>query len=97
MSTYVRRSLRFPPDEGEVAWIDPSVHDDKRDFKPVAAALVTDEALNGCGLITLGRDWLREGVQCMVRVGDLAPLAAEVRWVKGLGDGVLKIGVVFLE
>ncbi len=97
MSTGVRRALRFPPDEGAVAWIDPSVHEDKDDFKPTVAALVTDEALNGCGLITLVHDWLREGTECMVMVGNLAPLRAEIRWVKDLDDSVLKIGVVFLE
>ncbi len=97
MSTGVRRSLRFPPDEGAVAWLDPSVHEDNRDFKPTIAALVTDEALKGCGLITLVHDWLREGAECMVQVGDLAPLRAQIRWVKDLNDNVLKIGVVFLE
>jgi hypothetical protein len=97
MSNGVRRSLRFPPDEGAVAWIDPSVHEDKHAFKPTVAALVIDEALNGCGLITLAQDWLREGAECMVRVGQLAPLRAEIRWVKDLNDDVLKIGVVFLE
>ena len=97
MSTGVRRSLRFPPDEGAVAWLDPSVHEDKRNFKPMIAALVTDEALKGCGLVTLVHDWLREGVECMVQVGELAPLRAQIRWVKDLNDNVLKIGVVFLE
>jgi hypothetical protein len=97
MATGVRKSLRFPPDEGAVAWIDLSVCEDKRDFKPSIPALVTDEALTGCGLITLFQEDLRVATECMVQVGDLAPLKAQIRWIKDLSDNVLKVGVVFLE
>jgi hypothetical protein len=93
----VRRHLRFPPDEGAVAWIDPRPHTERKDFKPTVAALVTDEALAGCGLVILSRDRLSEGAELMVRVTDLVPLRAQVRWVRDLGDGVVKLGVEFLE
>jgi hypothetical protein len=92
-----RRSRRFPPDEGTIAWIDPRVHDDKRHFKPTIAALVTDEALHGCGIVTLSRDQIGPDAECMIRVGDLAPLRSQIRWVKHLGPDVRKVGVMFLE
>jgi hypothetical protein len=92
-----RRSLRFPPDEGTIAWIDPSVQDDKRNFKPTIAALVTDEALHGCGIVTLSRDQIDPDAECMIRVGDLAPLRSQIRWVKDLGAHARKVGVMFLE
>lgn len=92
-----RQFLRFPPDEGAVAWIDPEVREEKIEFKPTLAALVVDEALVGCGLVTIGRDWLAEGRKIMVRVENLAPLRGEIRWVRDLGLGVVRLGVVFLE
>jgi hypothetical protein len=92
-----RKSRRFPPDEGTLAWIDPNVHDDKRHFKPTIAALVTDEALHGCGMITLSRDPIGPDAECMIRVGDLAPLRSQIRWVKDLSGDARKVGVMFLE
>jgi hypothetical protein len=97
MSDDSRKSRRFPPDEGAMAWIDPSAPDDRRDFKPTIPALVTDEALYGCGIVILFDDRLSENAECMVQVGNLAPLRAQIRWVKGLHNDVQKLGLMFLE
>jgi hypothetical protein len=97
MRNAARKSRRFPPDEGTIAWIDPSVYDDKRNFNPTIAALVTDEALHGCGIVTLSRDEIDPDAECMIPVGDLAPLRSQIRWVKDLDPGVRKVGVMFLE
>jgi hypothetical protein len=97
MHNDARRSRRFPPDEGTIAWIDPSVPDDKRHFKPTIAALVTDEAWRGCGMVTLSQAQLALDAQCMVRVGNLAPLRSQIRWVKELSADVRRVGVMFLE
>ena len=97
MERQARQTLRFPPDEGAVAWIDPNAHADRYNFKPTLAALVTDEALIGCGLVALSQDWLREGAEFTVRVGNLAPIKAQVRWKRDLGEGVVRLGVAFLE
>ena len=92
-----RQGMRYLPNEGAVAWLDPSVYEDKRHFTPVLSALIVNEALTGCGLIALHQDWLKEGMVCMVRVDRLGPLTAEIRWIRELGEGVSKIGVEFLE
>ena len=97
MEQIVRQGLRFPPDDGAVAWIDPSVYEDRRDFKPAYAALIVNEALLGCGLVTLQQDWLRVGMVCMVKLEHLAPVKSEIRWVRDLGDGIIKIGMAFLD
>jgi hypothetical protein len=97
MDRPVRRHLRFPPDEGAVAWIDPRTDMDGKDFHATFAALVTDEGLEGCGLVALARDRMGEGVSLRVQVKDLAPLRAQVRWVRELGLGVVKLGVEFLD
>jgi len=97
MEEGIRKALRFPPDEGTLAWIDPDYHEDKQLFKPQIPALVIDEALDGCGLVVLYHERLSEHAKCMIRVGNLDPLAAQVRWIKDLDEEVLKIGVMFLE
>jgi hypothetical protein len=51
----LRQGMRFPPDDGAVAWIDPAVYEDRRDFKPLFAALIVNEVLAGCGLLLLLR------------------------------------------
>jgi hypothetical protein len=93
----LRETRRFPPDQGTMAWIDTAVREDKRDFKPTIAALVTDEALNGCGMVALAHDRFREEAECMVQVGDLAPLRSQIRWIRVLNHAVLRMGVRFLE
>lgn len=97
MGHHVRQGTRFPPDDGAVAWIDPRVYENKRDFKPAFAALVVNEALAGCALVTLRQHWLKDGMVFMVKVERLAPLKAQIRWVRDLGEGVVKLGVAFLE
>jgi hypothetical protein len=97
MYSELRESRRFPPDEGTLAWIDTEVHEDKRAFRPTIAALVTDEALHGCGMVALAHDRFRDEAECMVQVGDLAPLRSQIRWIKNLNHDVLRIGVRFLE
>jgi len=97
MNYDARRSRRFPPDEGTIAWIDPKAPDDKRHFKPTIAALVTDEALRGCGIVTLSQAPLDPETECMIRVGDLPPLRSQIRWVKEVSADVRRAGVMFLE
>ena len=70
---------------------------DKRYFKPTIAALVTDEALRGCGIVTLSGAPLGPDTECMVRVGNLPPLRSQIRWVKELTAEVRRAGVMFLE
>ena len=97
MNNDARKSRRFPPDEGTIAWIDPRVPADGRHFKPTIAALVTDEASRGCGIVTLSGAPLGPDAECMVRVGNLPPLRSQIRWVKELSAEVRRAGVMFLE
>ena len=92
-----RRSRRFPPGEGSIAWIDPRVHDDERNFKPTIPALVTDESLRGCGIVVLSGDDMCQGAEGMIRVGDLPPLRFQVSWVKNFGATAQMVGLMFLE
>ena len=88
-----RRNTRFTPEENTVAWlsIDPS------SFQKDMIALVDSESHSGCG-ITLNKDLsLEVGFRCMVKVGELSPMKAEVRWVKNFDNSLYRLGLHYLE
>lgn len=67
-------------------------------FDPSALAMVVDEAFGGAGLVLLQSGaGLRKGDRCRVRVGELGPLLAEVRWREELGTRLARCGLQFLE
>lgn len=92
-----RRSLRFQPDEGNIAEIDPEAKDNKNNFKARIRALIVDEALEGCCLVLTHNRLLQVGDICLVKVGMLDPLISEVRWIRDLDEEIQKIGIMYLE
>lgn len=97
MEYTTRKSIRFAPDEGAIAWLDREVREDWQDFNPLLAALVADESHTGCGLVVLSREWLQEDMDCMIQIGGATPLTAHVRWIRDLGEGVVKVGLKFVD
>lgn len=90
-----RKSVRFKPDLGTFAWIDTGAF--TQTFKPEVVALVTEESSKGCRLLTFSDNEFEEGLRMKVKLGELAPLLSEVRWVKQLEEDVYHIGVMYLE
>ena len=94
-----RRYLRFTSDDVGVAMIhftDRAPEDIQ--FEPDTACLVVEEAYGGCQLVVLGeagRGNFRDGTPCLVRVNNIGPIRAAVRWTKALGDGVIKLGLEY--
>lgn len=96
-----RRHMRFPPDDIEIARIQFTDADpDPSTFRTDMAGLVIEEAYGGAGVVALshgGPADIAEGTRCHVRVGNLGPLKAEVRWVKRLDEDVAKLGIEYLD
>lgn len=92
-----RRSLRFAPDENNIAEIDASEAQDKDDFQAQVHGLIVDEARDGCCLVLTNNQTLQEGDLCLVKIGRLDPINSEVRWIRELDDEVQKIGLMYLE
>lgn len=96
-----RRYLRFPPPEWEIALIqcsDAPLSEDE--FKPEIAGLVMEESRAGCGLVVLQRlleGRLVDGDRCMVKVARLGIILAEVRWIRPIDDGVVRVGLHYLD
>jgi len=92
-----RRKLRFPPDAGTIAWIDPVLRKTPEEFVPTVPALVIDESGDGCGVTVLYNPHVSEGARLTVQVGELLPVGCEVRWIKDLDEDVLKVGLRYLD
>jgi hypothetical protein len=91
-----RRHLRFKPDLLEYALV--AVDADVPIFKADLMALIIDESpIFGCSIVAYEHPGLVVGKDCMVKVGDLAPLQARVSWKKPSEPGLIRIGLEFLE
>lgn len=90
-----RRWTRFHPDvmtEGSV-----DIRAKKGKYSPTHRALVLDEAFKGCGLVVVGPFPLTVGDTLWVKVGQMDPMEAEIRWMEKLEDRIFKLGIFFLE
>ena len=60
-------------------------------------ALVTTEAYGGCGVVVnADEDW-KPGLKCLVEIGKLSPLVAEVAWVRPIDEEIVRVGFRYLE
>lgn len=91
-----RKHIRFKPDPMAYAEIDGDAGG--HPFKPQTVGLIVNESpMGGCSIITLDYINLNVGDHCRVKVGELAPLLAEVVWKRLMDDHVIRFGFKFLE
>lgn len=89
-----RSHVRFEPDPNTIASIDTTGGDT---FKPSIVGLVLNESFKGCGLITANTPLLQVGDKCVVQVGGLTPMRAEVKWRTEIDSQAIKLGLMFLD
>lgn len=89
-----RRWSRFKPDPSSPALID--IQNRKGKFQPSHNALLVNESFKGC-CIVMSSDKVENGDVVRVRIADLEPMEAEVRWVHHLDVDLLKVGLFFLD
>jgi hypothetical protein len=87
-----RQYIRFPAGALDNAQLD-FMNLVPKDFQPEITALITEESSAGCGLVALNNDIIKQGMACLVKVGNLAPVKATVVWTKALDIKVLTFGV----
>lgn len=90
-----RRKLRFAPDPSQHAGIDFNLSQKK--FEAELPALIYNESYSGCCVVVMREKRLKVGGQFKIKVGLLAPLMGEIRWINELDDTFVKLGVEFLE
>lgn len=90
------RSLRFSPDPLDHALL--SFEGATAAFRPDLVALIYDEApLNGCGLVLADDPRLVPQALCVVQVGRMSPVAAQVVWKKEIRPRLVQVGLEYLE
>ena len=102
-----RKSIRFFPEVNEIAVIsrDKKYFDkydfQKYQFKGELCAIISEEAHKGCSIVmaiqpSTGNPFA-EGDKCVIQIGDLMPVRAEIVWNKKLDDNIYKTGIQFLD
>lgn len=90
-----RRFVRFDPDPTDTALVEFSPTG--KAFKPTLAAIISNEAYGGCGLVLITRQRIKEGDKIRVKVGRIKPLIGVVAWVDPLAPRIIQIGVRYEE
>ena len=90
------RPVRFEPDPLDFALVALTKLDDP--FTPEFSALIYDEApMNGCALVCRDHPKLAPGEACLVKVGRMDPVAAQIAWKKTLEKNLVHVGLQYLE
>jgi len=96
-----RKHVRFKPGPLDVAYMQFQDTNSKylsATFKADCVAFIEDLApLGGVGLICHNQPELQKGAVCRVQIGPLAPLLAEIVYLRVLNGTVMRVGCHFLE
>jgi hypothetical protein len=88
------RATRFQPDPLDHALID---FNKDGAFNATAVALIMNESYTGCSLLIKTTNIPQKDQILKVKVGRLDVMPGRVVWVKAVEDGVIKVGIQFLE
>ena len=90
------RPVRFEPDPLDYALI--ALTNLEEPFTPERVALIYDEApLNGCALVSSDHGDYVVGNACLVKVGRMDAVAAQIVWKKTLAPHLVHLGLQYLE
>lgn len=97
MSKKNRKHLRYNPDPLDFALISFDSRKNVSEFAPTETGLLLQESYGGAGMVVKKVHDYKVGEFIWVKVGQLAPMYAEVRWIKELDDYLLRIGLQYYE
>ena len=90
------RPTRFEPDPLDHALV--AVTNLEEPFTPERVALIYDEApLNGCALVLVDHPQFQVGNACLVKVGRMDAVAAQIVWRKTIDRRLVHLGMQYLE
>lgn len=92
-----RKPVRFKPQKGVYAFVDPKPKLGVKKFSPKYAGLVLNQSFRGCALVIAHEKMPPVGDLIRVKLGPLEPLFGEVRWAQMIDQNVFKIGIFFRE
>lgn len=88
-----RTEIRFPSEDNTVAWISR----DTEKFQEDISALIENESHEGCCLITHRLSKPAVGEKYLIKVGEVGPHPAQVKWTREIGEGLFKVGFQILD
>ena len=89
-----RRNVRFESSPGSLGWIcfgTTLLHE----FTPSLPCLVIEESLGGCGIILHWDGKLNVGDRLIIKVDQLEPVKAEIRFINSILKHVFHIGLLY--
>lgn len=89
MSNDKRKHIRFSADDNTFV----GLHIEGSTF----GGLCITESQGGCSAVFVNHDQFVAGKHCLVHVGKMDTLKAEIRWVTELDSEVVKIGFKYLD
>lgn len=89
-----RKSLRFAPDLAAFAYID--INTKSKNFAPEFTALIIEESFGGAYLVLRSSARFIVDLELTIKPGNLAPMKAQIRWIKKLSEKVTEIGIEYL-
>lgn len=102
-----RQHIRFIPDPLEIALLDFKDSSFNNFNKKVplmetdAIALIENESHNGASIVMVVKEknpsFLFQGKKCIVKLGPLEPMRAEVKWLEWLEDLIVKAGIAVID
>jgi hypothetical protein len=102
----LRKHIRFYPDPMEIALVDTN-EQHFHQFKKAAPMMVTqyialieNESYSGASLVFIIKDenpdFIQIGTNWIVKIGELEPMQAEVKWNQKIDDVIVKVGITYI-
>lgn len=102
-----RNYIRFNPEDLDIAIASLNQKDFQHydsmthDFSGNMVGLILDQSFKGASIAVVNKEksdsFMPVGYKCILKVGQLAPLPAEVKWREVVSGDLLKLGFEFLQ
>ncbi len=89
-SDSLRKHIRFQPDSDTFVAL-------KLEDNSLYTGLCVSESQGGCAGVFINHESFVAGKMCLIKVGKLDAVAAEIRWVKELDSDIIKVGFQYLS
>ena len=85
-----RKNVRYKAEPSHHAQLD--FRPDADEFESQLAALILDHSFHGCCLVAVRDPRLTLGASLRLKLGTLDPLHAQLKWLREVGDDLLRVG-----
>ena len=91
----LRKHTRFKPEVNCLTKI--CLNLDRKNFTENIIGLAISESYGGCAVAVRKCSLFSMGMRCLIVVGELGPIKAEVVWIEEVDLDLIKVGFKYLE